>query len=235
MKKLFAMTAAAVTISAASAVASPISVSWQTSGNAFGTADLKERISISTTGPEIDGDVYAGMFALTSTSTGDFSAFCVDLADYLTNPQSMTSVASLFSTTVETNLAKLFDAVLGGSTMEVGVDSAAKAAALQVAVWEVVYDSATGFDLSSGAFSMSNNSYTVSDVKGNASTYLAALSGGSTTEYGLSFLEATPGQDLVTATPGGGGTTPPVPLPASGILLAAALGGLVASRKRRSA
>jgi hypothetical protein len=150
-----------------------------------------------------------------------FLAFCVDLTQFINNPQYAVINNSLFSGATLENMERLFSSVLGGMALGDVIDTSLEAAAMQVAIWEVMMDTGNGYDLDAGAFSMSNNA----TVEAQADAYLAGLFNGNTGEYKLTFLESDKHQDLVTVAP--------VPLPASALMMVAGLGGLAAARRRR--
>ena len=184
----------------------------------------RETVKITTPGPGHDGYVRAGLFHLTADQgIGDFLAFCVDLAQYVKNPQYAVINNNLFSGTTLENMERLFSSVLGGSTLGDVIDTSLEAAGFQVALWEVMMDTGNGYDLDNGAFSMSKNA----GVEAQAEAYLAGLSNGKTGAYKLTFLESDKNQDVVTVAP--------VPLPASAFMILAGLGGLAAARRRKSA
>jgi len=107
------------------------------------------------------------------------------------------------------------------------------AAAFQISVWEIVYDTDTMLDLDGGNF------FTVADANGaefneaveaQADTFLAGLASAQMGAYDLTFMYNDGSQDIVTATP----AVAAVPLPASSLLLLGAIGGLGALRRRKS-
>lgn len=223
MKKLLSAAALVLGLGVTSAHAAPINVTYQ-SGGVFGSGNLQQTVKVHTPGVGHDGYVKAGLFHLTGDQgVGNFVAFCVDLAQYLGNPQQVELNPTLFTGTIRDNIAKLFDVALGGDTLAGAIDTSLEAAGLQVALWEVLYDSATGFDLTSGGFYISTNAA----VKSQAETYLAGLPGASASNYTLTFYESDDHQDLV--------TVEPVPLPAAGVLLAFGIAGLgFAGRRKKS-
>jgi hypothetical protein len=110
------------------------------------------------------------------------------------------------------------------ATLDTGNNT--QAAGFQVALWDALYD--TGWDAGAGVFTVASGA-----VRNQANTFLAAASTafGGPKAYNLTFLESRAtnpqSQNLVTATP--------VPLPAAAFLLAGALGGLAALRRRKTA
>lgn len=223
MKNLLKSAALVCAISAGAAEAAPINIDYQ-SGGLFGSGNLREIVRVSTPGPGFDGRVYAGLFHLNADNgIGDFVAFCVDLAQYLKNPQQAVINNNLYSGAALDNMKRLFSSALGGMELSDVIDTSVEAAGMQVALWEIMLDSGSGFDLTSGEFAMSGNT----GVQSQAQTYLDALPGADLGAYNLTFLESAKHQDVVTVSP--------VPLPASALLILGGLGGLAATRRRKAA
>jgi hypothetical protein len=213
---------------AGSASATTVNVSYQP-GGVFGPSTLKQNINVSS--PGHNGGVQAGLFHLTGDNgVGDFVAFCVDLAQYLHDPTEYTVQSSWFSSEVVTNVDKLFNTVLGGSTIASVIDTSLEAAGFQVALWEILYDTpASGagdmYDLASGSFSVSGNAA----AKLQAESYLDGIPGAAMGGYDYTWFYSGTKQDVLTATP------TPIPVPAAGLLMLGGLGGLAALRRRRKA
>ncbi len=223
MKKLLSAIAVVGGLGVASAEAAPINITYQ-SGGVFGAGNLQQKIKVHTPGVGYDGRVKAGMFHLTADQgIGDFLAFCVDLAQFLGNPQQAELAPTLFTGTIRDNMAKLFDVALAGDTMAGAIDTSLEAAGLQVALWEVLYDTGSSFDLTSGGFYVSENNA----VKAQAESYLAGIATASADKYALTFYKSEYNQDLVTVAP--------VPLPAAGFLLAFGIAGLGFAGRRKAA
>jgi len=224
LKSILSSAAVASFIAAGAASAGTVNVAYHADG-VFGSPNLSEQVTVSTPGPgpELDGTFSVGMYNMTGDAGyGDFLAFCVDLAQYLSNPTVYTEAPTLFSGVTLTNINKLFDSALGGFGLGDVIDTSVESAGLQVALWEVVYDSTGVFDLDAGAFSVSGNAA----VEAQAQAYLDGMATAADDAYILSFLYSATKQDIVTLSP--------VPLPAAGLMLLAALGGLGAAGRRRA-
>ena len=222
MKHLTATAFAGLMIFGA-AEAATINANFQVPGTPFGFTDLQAYITVSS--PGLNGDMAAGRIQLAGDhGFGEFAAFGVDIFQALRSSDYYETPVSLFNASITGNLDRLFTSVYAE------VDTAREAAAFQVAIWEIIYDDGAGFDLSSGAFSASNNG----EVEYWASTYLGGLSEASTGGYDLTFLFSQEGQDLVTASPRQEQSlnAASVPLPASGLMLLGGLGGAAALRRK---
>lgn len=214
MKRLLSAAVLAASLLSGAATASTVDVSYQDASNPFGSENLKKSLKIQS--PGYDGWVNAGAFQMTgSGGFGDFTAFCVDVFQFLMNNQTYTSPVILFDMDIVDNIDRLFTSVYAS------VDTSKEAAAFQVALWEIIYDHGAVYDLDAGAFSMSHRD----GVEALAEHYLAGLSTASKGGYKLTFLKSDKAQDLVTAAV--------VPLPASILFMLGGLGALASLRRYR--
>ena len=177
-------------------------------------------------------NVSAGGFAATGnlhgTGTENFTAWCLDIVTAMKTSSvyktTVTPFQNLISASRITDITRLFDT--GYSTLNLANNT--DSAGFQLALWELMYENAPTYDLISGNFQAT------SAALGKATTLLGNLSGPITQSYKLTWLQSNDphvggghySQNLVTASQ--------VPLPAGGLLLAAAMGGLAALRRRKS-
>lgn len=193
------------------------------------------------------GNVSAGAFDVSADAFGgDFAAWCLDLANHLNLPSSYEITSTPFtgnpiSTAVQSTVKALFDTAY--STLN--LNNSGQSAGFQLALWEILTETKTdkkgnlvynvsGSSNDKGVFYATNTS---SSAINAANGFLGNLNGTKTGDYTLTFLQSTDGkQSLVTAAQPVPPPTPSeVPLPAAGLLLFGALGGLgVVARRRKS-
>ncbi len=144
-------------------------------------------------------NVLAGQLNWTWAATGQsFYAYCVDLVNYLQSPQTVSKVSSTgFTNGVVNGGAKAAWLFNTYAAAIFGSGSNTQAAALQVAIWEAMYD--TTNSLTGGAFRLA----TTGAIRTQAQTYLNALysgPGGYQTSV-ATILSTSRGQDQITRVP----------------------------------
>ena len=191
-----------------------------------------------------DKNVAAGAFKMKGTGTLDaLTVFCLDLLAVIrggvtygyevTDTPFTNGGVDLSENGGVDRIQKIFD-----SSYETALDSSVTSAGFQVALWNAVYDDDWSVTAGAGDFYQTGGN---ADALNEANRVLsvADLYGGGK-KWDLSFLESTEtpirSQNLVTASPALNNEDPsPVPLPAAGVMLLTALGGLMIGRRRKVA
>jgi PEP-CTERM motif len=190
-----------------------------------GFANGSETVSFSLSAPNAtaSGSVSAGGFATTVNGSASFETFCVDLYQHISFGTLYPEYTGPSASHVFANSRAYAD--LGRLYANTGaLDTSAKEAAFQIAVWEIAYETTAGaYALGSGAASFSGGTAASSGALGLAASWLSGL--GSGTGRNIAVLESGEHQDVIYA---------PVPEPETYALLLAGLGamGFVARRRK---
>ena len=226
---LTATAAAALLALSLPAGAAPFQAYYQDPGNgSHGSYGSSNFSSPSFTGTS--GSASAGAFALKGDLNGagveDFIAWCVDIAHNL-SPLSKYDIAALpvvgqMATDLKALVNTFYDEVVTKLT------TAEFSAGFQLAVWEILNETGSTYDVTGGSFAVTGGN---TNAKAKANHFLANLDYSAPVKYNITYLQSQANpqtQGLVTISP--------VPLPAAGLLLFGALGGLgVVARRRKSA
>ena len=224
---LKAITSAVLALGALTAHADTVQLNGYTYGNA--------EVNISITNPLFSEAAGIGGFSTKVNGGPSFTSYCVEVTQgtaavgFDTTPGAIDSTYSRLSAasyfgggTVATNLGKLF--TIAGAA----VSSADSSAAFQMAVWEILYETTSAYNVAAGNVKFTaSQTYDVNPFS-LANGWLNSINA-STAVASLSVLRSTERQDLIYA-----GATAPIPEPTTYALMLAGLGALGFVARRRS-
>ena len=213
LKSITAAITAAVVGAAASSQAAMVDLSQQDPGSVFGSPNWSEEITRT-----IDGDTGnfgAGLFRL-NDGIMDILAFCIE-------PEACLDLGQTFDTMLTADpWQDNFEAIdkLFTSSYDQVVD-AETATGFQLAIWEIVAETAATLDVTTGNHSALASAGAIAA----ANMFLAALDTASTGGYKFTTY-VNDGQDLISVSP--------VPVPAAALLFAPVLAGAAMRKKRKA-
>jgi hypothetical protein len=223
--RTFVLSTVAALAMAGAALSATVTVSQQNQKNVFADATGKNAW-YQTTSYSLNGigrTALAGLFRLTETTAGGsvtkFVGVCLEPLEWLRLPKAYDESTPLGASVVGQLGALLTNALSL-------VTDAKSAAAFQIAAWEIANEGGGKLDLGNGAFKVSAAGH---GTKALAQTWLDLIAKGTWKKNNQVMILQAPGtQDLLTDLPA------EVPVPAAGVLLVGALGGLAAVRRRRT-
>lgn len=228
------------------AVAAAISTALLATGASAGTVTLFKqnsndtfdgggKLHVNVSAPS--ANALAGGFRLKDQDQNPFVAWCLDILNDLSIPNSgrhynvtdtpFAGVKNLLSDITLANVKGLFETAYKAVDLADNVQSAG----FQLALWEVLYETESTFDLRDGAFKQTKSGTAQDDAEEAANGYLALLEGGVVTQsYAFTFYESKTNQhgdqlsqNLVSVSE--------VPLPAAAWMLGLGVAGLFGVRR----
>ncbi len=224
--RTFVLSTLASLAMAGAALSATVTVSRQNNSNVFkdvsGQNGWYQTTSYSLNG--VARTAVAGLFRLNETIVGGavtkFVGVCLEPLETLRLPKVYDESTPLGASVVGQLGALLNNAL-------VLVEDAKSAAAFQLAAWEISNESGGSLNLGAGAFRVSTAGQ---GTKALAQGWLDLIANGAWKKNPQVMILQAPGtQDLLTDLPAA------VPVPAAGVLLVGALGGLAAVRRRKTA
>lgn len=224
--RTFVLSTIASLAMAGAALSATVTVSQQNNSNVFKDASGQngwyQTSSYSLNG--VARTALAGLFRLTETTAGGavtkFVGVCLEPMETLRLPKLYDESTPLSASVVGQLGALLKNAMAL-------VTDAKSAAAFQLAAWEISNESSGALNLGTGAFKVSAAGQ---GTQALAQSWLDLIAKGTWAKNNQVMILQAPGtQDLLTDLPA------EVPVPAAGILMIGALGGLAAVRRRRAA
>ncbi|MGH1424800.1 MAG: VPLPA-CTERM sorting domain-containing protein [Pseudooceanicola sp.] len=243
--KAAAFASATLVAGVSSASAVTLSYTGQTTGNSYYTSKItRSPVNVAGSSGSSTKVIAGGLNMTSSSSLGNFVAWCLDLEHFLKPVSNYVVTTNPFSNTGTIGAAGIarIQSVFDANFASVNAADLKQSAAFQLALWEALYDG-NSFSLTSGLFKArgyfgGSFTSTATQISSLAAGYLSNAQGYLGAKvWDLTFLESTASgrhqsQALVTVTMAPP-PVPEVPLPAGGVLLVTALGGIAAVRRRR--
>lgn len=187
-----------------------------------------QRVHIRSYSPWVDQTVTAGGFRI-NDGINNIIAWCLDISHKLSLPSTYETTDTPFTNSrglnsnQKANVEKLFNA--NYSTLD--LTSNAQSAGFQLALWELLYEHNSTFDVTDGWFVATSSWHrSMSHALQYANQFLGNLDGAISQNYKLTYYQSTGhSQNLVSATA--------VPIPAAGLMLGFGLAGLYCAGRRR--
>jgi len=192
--------------------------------------------SVHIVSPVVERDILAGAFVGTQTdliappSSTTILFWCFELDQFFspgTTYYDYTAVTPFANIALE----ELFTEVFGGGTISQPIPDLVSAA-VQLAIWEIRYETAPSYNLASGVFTASGGTGSVT----LAQFYLNHLGdpGNQPSKYVVTKLESPSAQDFITATPRPPGEVGKIPEPSALPLLGLGMAAMLLARRRRA-
>jgi hypothetical protein len=191
----------------------------------FANGSKSVTITLSSPNTAISEGVDAGGFTATLNGGPSFTAFCVDVYQYISFGSTFSGYSvvpgssyAFANSHAATDLGKLY-------SEGHAINDAVSEAAFQIAVWEIVYETTGSYNLANGSAQFTGGSASTDGALSLASTWLGSLAA-TPSLYTVSVLASGTYQDQVIAVP--------VPEPSSYALLAGGLLAMGAVIRRRA-
>jgi hypothetical protein len=219
LRTILLITASVGAVLSGTANATPITV---LTSNMFYSAP--DAVTINSARGNIHESVYSGAFSTAVTNQSDlFAAWCVDIYQATNFNESVADYTRVTGVTA-LGVSKANSLQLLANESLGRVHDSRTSSAFQLAIWEIVNETGSTFDLTRGTFSATGSSYGAIEL---ANSWLTGLSsGGAVTRYDLAVLASPTRQDLAFFRQ--------VPEPGTIALLALGILGFAVTRRKKT-